>query len=370
MSNIIRMLAREFKSYAGAHLVNQQFVDPQHVGDWWFARLPSELGIASPMSHRQIYKSSCDVLFRLGLHKRKHGFVRIGPTVRIKRNAPLRPDADVVYVDPEPAPSGAHVQSALRFIPPAESVSMVLALHTDFPDGEARVRDIDLGTFLGYANPRKIREIIDRHSDTLGQRPAVGRRPERGGTPVSEDFLTERQCLMVLRWCDTAKADACYAHIVDVFLAWRQGRLAMAAPSPASTGPDVLGAVLQQTMSTMASVASLLDRLTTRLLDAPQTGPTPVAVTPAPRSGAPWDYVSLPLGEVPRHCASVRDFLAGKRTKIDRRDLGTLAKAECERLDVDAYSVSRLGLKYVEHWYPTAVLNDVYRTMIAGKRAS
>ena len=41
-----------------------------------------------------------------------------------------------------------------------------LALRPD-DDGEPRVLDLDLAERLGYERPRKIRDLIDRHMDTL-----------------------------------------------------------------------------------------------------------------------------------------------------------------------------------------------------------
>jgi len=78
-----------------------------------------------------------------------------------------------------------------------------------FDDGRARVRDIELGRFLGYARPRKIRELIERElaSGNLNDsdiRPVVGR-VETGvaSVEVTEYWLTEEAALFVSSRSDT-----------------------------------------------------------------------------------------------------------------------------------------------------------------------
>jgi hypothetical protein len=69
-----------------------------------------------------------------------------------------------------------------------------LATSDSFDDGEPRCRDLDLGKFLGYSRPRKVRELIEREikagnlSDS-DVRPVVGRvtaggRPRKDGTAI------------------------------------------------------------------------------------------------------------------------------------------------------------------------------------------
>ena len=101
-------------------------------------------------------------------------------------------------------------------------------------DDEPRVRDVDLGERLGYANPRKIRELIKRLRDAgeiheVHVRPAVGRTSmPRGGSrsvEVDEFWLTEREALLVCSASDAPNAPVVRAALVDLFIAWRRGKL-------------------------------------------------------------------------------------------------------------------------------------------------
>lgn len=101
-------------------------------------------------------------------------------------------------------------------------------------DDEPRVRDLDLGERLGYANPRKVRELIKRLIESgeiagVHVRPTVGRTSmPRGGSravEVDEFWLTEREALLVCSASDAPNAGVVRAALVDLFIAWRRGRL-------------------------------------------------------------------------------------------------------------------------------------------------
>jgi hypothetical protein len=77
-----------------------------------------------------------------------------------------------------------------------------------FDDGRARVRDIELGRFLGYSRPRKIRELIEKEiaagnlSDS-DVRPVAGQTTPLGGRPGTEYLLTEEGALFVASRSET-----------------------------------------------------------------------------------------------------------------------------------------------------------------------
>jgi hypothetical protein len=118
-------------------------------------------------------------------------------------------------------------------------------------DGEARVRDLDLAERLGYERPRKLRDLIRRNEVELarygvvptirevrGVSPRVGAKPA-GGRPTECFLLNEPQALLVVMRADTAAAADVRQQVIEVFMAWRQGRL-----SPQAGPVDPLAAQL------------------------------------------------------------------------------------------------------------------------------
>ena len=101
-------------------------------------------------------------------------------------------------------------------------------------DDEPRVRDVDLGERLGYAEPRAIRKLIRRlveKGEIAGilTRDTVERvaRSGRGSVNIeaTEFWLTEREALMVCSASDAPNAPVVRAALVDLFIAWRRGKL-------------------------------------------------------------------------------------------------------------------------------------------------
>lgn len=130
--------------------------------------------------------------------------------------------------------------------------------------GELTVRDTDLAAFLGFARPRKIRELIERlwsgdgdgddravlpRSERPNCRPAMGRQPvgPKGGGErdyeVTEYWLTREQALIVAARSDTQRGLAVLEMIVRFFLAVLDSmrpmpaHRALAAPYPANQDP-------------------------------------------------------------------------------------------------------------------------------------
>lgn len=104
-------------------------------------------------------------------------------------------------------------------------------------DDRPMVRDVDLGARLGFARPRKFRELVARliasgalqsseWRPTVGRQSSTGRGGHRG--PVTEYHLSQRGALIAIAKSDTPLADTITRQMVDVFMAYLEGRLAPA----------------------------------------------------------------------------------------------------------------------------------------------
>lgn len=93
-------------------------------------------------------------------------------------------------------------------------------------DNEPRVLDVQLGEALGFARPRKIREIIARNLDeieTYGS--SAPRRGAYRGAEFVEYFLNEPQALLICMFSNTPRAAAVRKMLIDVFMEYRRGKL-------------------------------------------------------------------------------------------------------------------------------------------------
>jgi hypothetical protein len=103
------------------------------------------------------------------------------------------------------------------------------------PNGseEPLIEDEELATRLGYARPRKLRELIKRliaegKIKDVVSRPTVGRQRTRSGERtfvVDVYFLTEEQALKVIAKSETKAADAILDAMIKVFRAAVRGLL-------------------------------------------------------------------------------------------------------------------------------------------------
>lgn len=105
--------------------------------------------------------------------------------------------------------------------------------------GEPRVFDLHLAACLGMSDPHKIRRTIERNrpelemhggvsvSDTKTLAAVSAPRAEtssKGGRPGRAYYLNEGQALVLCALSQTPKAAEIRKQIIDVFVAWRQGR--------------------------------------------------------------------------------------------------------------------------------------------------
>jgi len=108
-----------------------------------------------------------------------------------------------------------------------------------FDDDVPRCRDVDLGKFLGYSRPRKVRELIERelkakNLNDIDVRPVVGRvtaggRPRKDGTAipsveadVTEYWLTESAALFVASRSETKIGAAILHRLIAAWVMSRQ----------------------------------------------------------------------------------------------------------------------------------------------------
>jgi hypothetical protein len=113
-------------------------------------------------------------------------------------------------------------------------------------DGEPRMRDLDIADALGFKRTRKIRELIERHLEALeqyGQVVCAKWRKYRSaprGAP-RQVWLNEKQSLFIAAKCETPTATQVLLQMVDVFSAWRHGRLTPPQPERAHhVTPDMM----------------------------------------------------------------------------------------------------------------------------------
>lgn len=123
-------------------------------------------------------------------------------------------------------------------------------LGTQFPDAQERIRDLELGTRLGFANTYDIRKLIRRvfskNLSDIHQIATVANRDDGlPSKPATEYWLTEAQALKVIAKSDTAIADRILDEVIAVFVAWRHGRLAPANDNALHAVQNALQGVLQ-----------------------------------------------------------------------------------------------------------------------------
>ncbi|MCC6477972.1 MAG: hypothetical protein IT552_02020 [Sphingomonadaceae bacterium] len=108
--------------------------------------------------------------------------------------------------------------------------------------GEPRVKDIRIGEVLGFHTPRNVRKLIRRHDKEIRRHGEVcstmAQTSEAGGRPSEEFHLNEAQALVVCMHAQTKEAIEVRAQIIEVFLAYRHGRLAATMPAKAPAKRD------------------------------------------------------------------------------------------------------------------------------------
>jgi len=124
-------------------------------------------------------------------------------------------------------------------------------------NGEPTVKDIDLAERLGYSRPRAIRQLIERMAEKgqFGNATPCGEVEVVNGKTVNVFHLNEKQALKVISKSETKKADAIMDEMIDVFVAYRNGKL-----QPQLT-PQAF------TMKAIAEMANSFQGIETQLLE-------------------------------------------------------------------------------------------------------
>jgi hypothetical protein len=103
-----------------------------------------------------------------------------------------------------------------------------LRMRDDFEDKEPRIRDLELAKRLGYANVYNIRKLIEGLHNAKKLSGCVvfsAAKKTSGGRPGSEYWLDEHSSLKVIAKSDMDPADLILDEMIDVFMAYRRGKL-------------------------------------------------------------------------------------------------------------------------------------------------
>jgi len=142
---------------------------------------------------------------------------------------------------PEPPKRVRDEESLTPTSPPSTQVVVNGWQMEQFPgDDEPRILDVVLAERLGFSKPADIRKLVKRLEEQ-GKLPGVLRHRHvatsqmpTGGERTYESlayYLDEKNALRVIRRCETDKADDVMEEVITVYLAYRHGTLAPAAPS-------------------------------------------------------------------------------------------------------------------------------------------
>lgn len=94
---------------------------------------------------------------------------------------------------------------------------------------EPRVEDVLIAEYLGMPRPRDIRARIKANFNELSLHGEVCEKSSQtsvlGGRPATTFYLNEPQALLLCMWANTEKAVEVRKLLIDVFMAWRQGKV-------------------------------------------------------------------------------------------------------------------------------------------------
>lgn len=95
-------------------------------------------------------------------------------------------------------------------------------------EGEPRARDLDVGERLGFARPRNIRPLIERHRvalEAFGPISLYREAKSGAGRPDEGFWLNEQQALYIGAKSDAPNASVVLTMLINVYTAWRRGHL-------------------------------------------------------------------------------------------------------------------------------------------------
>lgn len=103
---------------------------------------------------------------------------------------------------------------------------------TEWEDGTPRVKDVELGAWLGYKTERNVRTLLKKHLETLQEfgevalQVAAQVRANGATHEVTEYYLNRDQAVYLTSQAGTPKARALTVYVVKVFGAYLDGKLA------------------------------------------------------------------------------------------------------------------------------------------------
>jgi hypothetical protein len=103
-------------------------------------------------------------------------------------------------------------------------------------NGEPRVKDIRLGEILGFGKPINVRKLVRRHTKEIerhGENISILEKfdGQQSGPASNVYFLNEAQALVVCMHAQTKEAIEVRTQIIEVFLAYRHGKLSATMPA-------------------------------------------------------------------------------------------------------------------------------------------
>lgn len=138
-------------------------------------------------------------------------------------------------------------------------------------EGEPLLHDLRLAERLGYAQPRDIRKLIKRNRKKLER---YGRLRQHGATShegsgareVDEYWLNKRQSIRLTTLAETQFAEEATAEIIEVYMAWHEGKLHPRAGTQVVWTDEAVREVLGHTAANSRAIGEL-QQTTKRLED-------------------------------------------------------------------------------------------------------
>lgn len=135
-------------------------------------------------------------------------------------------------------------------------------------DGEPRVKDLRLGEVLGFAKPISVRKVIRKNAGELAMHGGNFSNLEkfsgqRRGPASEVYYLNEAQALLVCMFARTNEAIAARKQIIEVFLAYRHGKLVPTGRKPPANDRDKPWSLMEQRIKRLEKLMAMQDKVET-----------------------------------------------------------------------------------------------------------
>ena len=211
--------------------------------------------------------------------------------------------------------------------------------------GEPRVRDVDLAERLGFADPSMLKRLIERNAGELRTYGAISvtvtenKDPKGRGRPGKVSWLNEGQALVLCALSRTPRAAAVRKQVIDVFVAYRAGRLAPAAPAL----PPAPAEMALVPIEIMERIVGALEQLASERRPAkpPASGSVPLADRDADELAVLDRFLAAHVRSSPGGRTPVQELYqtyvawctVARRELLSDRKFGRLLRHRLERLD-------------------------------------